>query len=230
MNILGIETSTATCSVGFVDEEGVSVERSLVESHIHSEKLQTLISNVLQDAKTSMIAVDAVAVSIGPGSFTGLRIGLSSAKGLCYAIGKPILSVSTFEAMARAVVRFRPLVQNIVILLDAKQSDFYVGSFSRVGDLVETGLEVAVKPLEECVRALPVDERALVLTDSPLRIRTAFGQNVACESPHAFCRGDIVAHIGLEKFLSKQFSGLEALEPMYLKDFFAKREPLSAHA
>lgn len=99
MNLLGIETSTAACGVAVVSDGGMNVERSIVEAHIHSEKLLTLVRTVLGEAKIGLNEIDAVAVSIGPGSFTGLRIGLSSAKGLCYALEKPLLTVPTFDAI-----------------------------------------------------------------------------------------------------------------------------------
>lgn len=230
MNILGIETSTPCCSVGFINEDGASVERSLVESHVHSEKLQTLIATVLEEAKTPFAALDVVAVSVGPGSFTGLRIGLSSAKGLCYAIGRPIVSVSTFESMANVAARTHELITDFVILLDAKQSDFYVGRFVRRGTRLEVDMEAAVKSLAKCVHNVDLDEHTLVVTDSAQRIQDAFGRRLHCEPPENFCRGDIVAQMGLQKYLSKQFSDLDTLEPMYLKDFLVRQQPVNTHA
>ncbi len=100
MIILGLETSTAVCSVGLFRDGLPEIERSIRESHIHSEKLLSLVQEVIQAAGVSLDRVDAIAISIGPGSFTGLRIGLSTAKGLSFALDKPIVAVATFEAMA----------------------------------------------------------------------------------------------------------------------------------
>ncbi|MEX0737393.1 MAG: tRNA (adenosine(37)-N6)-threonylcarbamoyltransferase complex dimerization subunit type 1 TsaB, partial [Bacteroidota bacterium] len=85
--------------MGLQIDGGEYVERSLVESHIHSEKLLTLVQEVLAEAGVSLHQIDAVAVSLGPGSFTGLRIGLSTAKGLSYSLDRPLIAVPTFEAI-----------------------------------------------------------------------------------------------------------------------------------
>ena len=114
-------------------------------------------------------------------------------------------------------------------MTDAKQSGFYVGRFARVGDLVEPEIEVTVKSLEDCVRDVNIDETTLVLTDSAQLVQAAFGKSVNCENASRFCRGDIVARIGLQNSLSKQFSDLASVEPMYLKDFVVKTESINAH-
>ncbi len=90
MTILGLETSTAVCSVGLYREDKHDVEVSLRESHIHSEKLLTIVQQALRSGETTLEQLDAIAVSIGPGSFTGLRIGLSTAKGLSFALDTPV--------------------------------------------------------------------------------------------------------------------------------------------
>lgn len=227
MTILGIETSTSVCSVGLIDEEHVSVERSYVESHVHSEKLQTLVQDVLQEANTPLRRLDAVAISIGPGSFTGLRIGLSSAKGFCYAIERPLVAVPTFESIAHAAAGSFSRFRHFLVMTDARQSDFYVGRFVRVGDFVEPEMEVTVKSLKDCAREMNIDETTLVLTDSTQQIQASFGKNVNCETVRGFCRGDVVARIGLQKYQAKQFSDLASVEPMYLKDFVVKNEPVN---
>lgn len=229
MRILGVETSSAVCSVGLIDDEGLSVEHSYDESHIHSEKLQTMIHDVLDEAKTPLRQIDAVAVSVGPGSFTGLRIGLSSAKGLCYAIERPLVTVPTFESIARAAAGSFNRFRHFLVMIDAKQSDFYVGHFVKVGDLLEAEMEVAVKSLRECARDMRIDETTLVLTDSVQQVQSAFGMSLSCEPVRGFCRGDVVARIGLQKYLAKQFSDLGSVEPMYLKDFVVKHEIVNAH-
>ncbi len=134
MTVLGIETSTAVCSVGLVNESGMRIERSLVESHIHSEKLLTLIQDVCEDQKMALSKLDGVAISIGPGSFTGLRIGLSTAKGLCYVLGKPLVAVPTFEAIATCVCMSHPGCVRVIVCVDAKQGDYYFCVYEKRDD------------------------------------------------------------------------------------------------
>lgn len=230
MMILGIETSTAVCSVGLLGDENQTMERSLVESRIHSEKLQTLIQEVLKEAGAGVGDIDAVAISIGPGSFTGLRIGLSTAKGLCFSIEKPLLSVSSFEAIATAAARSYPSYERFFIALDAKQSDFYTGSFRNDSGLVETETDVAVRPSRIIGQELPDDGKTLVLTDTPLLVAEVLKGAFRCEHIHDFCRGEVVASLGRRKYKQKEFSDLSSTEPMYLKDFVVKTEALPTHA
>jgi tRNA threonylcarbamoyladenosine biosynthesis protein TsaB len=100
--ILGIETATEVCSAALVHNGAVVAERSLTEKNIHSERLLVIIDEVLTVASLSAKNLDAIAVSIGPGSFTGLRIGLSIAKGLAHACGKPLLAVPTLDGIAES--------------------------------------------------------------------------------------------------------------------------------
>ena len=228
MNILGIETSTDSCSVGFVNDLGVSLEHSLEDSHVHSEKLQTLIKHILEEAETTPDNLDAVAVSIGPGSFTGLRIGLSSAKGLCFALGKPLVTVGTFDAIAKAAFRAHNDVQDIVIVLDAKQSDFYVGRYGRIGEYVKANREVAVLSLDNCIREIERGRNTLVLTDAAHKIQGFFSGTFQCKPVQRYCRGDVIAFMGIQKCSAGQFSALASVEPLYLKDFVVKNINVSA--
>lgn len=229
MMILGIETSTAVCSVGLSGDENQAIERSLVESRIHSEKLQTLIQEVLKEAGASVGDIDAVAISIGPGSFTGLRIGLSTAKGLCFSIEKPLLAVPSFEAIATAAARSAPLYERFFIALDAKQSDFYTGSFRNYSGLIETETDVAVRPSKSIGQEMD-DGKTLVLTDTPLIVAEVLKGAFRCENVLDFCHGEVVASIGMRKYKLKEFSDLSSTEPMYLKDFVVKTEALQTHS
>lgn len=133
MIVLGLETSSRICSVGLAGDRGPSDVLSLDAGSVHSEKLLTLIGTLLTTHSMSLKSIDAIAVSSGPGSFTGLRIGFSAAKGLCRSMGKPLVVVSTFEAVVWSVLRTRTLSGNIIVALDAKKGDFYVGTFRQAG-------------------------------------------------------------------------------------------------
>jgi tRNA threonylcarbamoyladenosine biosynthesis protein TsaB len=222
MIALGIETSTAVCAAGLFVEGKPGVDRSLIESHIHSEKLLTLVQEVISEAVISLKDVDAVAVSIGPGSFTGLRIGLSTAKGLCFALGKPLAAVQTFEAIAEAVREKRSSASKIVVMIDAKKEEFYVGEF----DVGSTGVRlqgpVTVMPLERALSVAVDSKGVLVVTDSPDRVRGRLRGEVRVEHVHPFCRGSVVARLGQGKLLRGEVADLVSVEPQYLKDFVVR--------
>ncbi|MEK7748723.1 MAG: tRNA (adenosine(37)-N6)-threonylcarbamoyltransferase complex dimerization subunit type 1 TsaB [Bacteroidota bacterium] len=230
MMILGIETSTTVCSVGLSGDENQAIERSMVESRIHYEKLQTLIQAVLKEAGARVGDIDAVAISIGPGSFTGLRVGLSTAKGLCFSIEKRLLAIPSFEAIATAAARSYPLYERFFIALDAKQSDFYTGSFRNYSGLIETETDVAVRPSKSIGQEMRDDGKTLVLTDTPLMVAEVLKGAFRCEHVLDFCRGEVVASIGMRKYKQKEFSDLSSTEPLYLKDFVVKTEALQTHA
>ena len=99
--ILCLETSTKSCSVA-LGQNGklLALKESLDEKHSHAENLTLYIQEVVAQEKISLKDIDAIAVSKGPGSFTGLRIGVSTAKGLCYALNKPLIAINSLEAMA----------------------------------------------------------------------------------------------------------------------------------
>ena len=218
MIVLGIETSTAVCGVGLFIENGAEIDRSLVESHIHSEKLLTLLQEVVAGEQLSLNDIDAVAVSIGPGSFTGLRIGLSTAKGLCYAIGKPLLAVPTFEAIAEATRQANPTAGRVLILVDAKKDEYYCGRYED-----EESGSVNVRSLTE---VLPVSDswpNVVIVTDRVDIVKSAAGDAALVLDVHQFCRASIVARLGYRKALGKEFADVGTLEPMYLKDFIVQR-------
>ncbi len=108
MKVLGIETATGVCGVAVVEEEALLAERWSSEQHIHSERIVRSVQVVLSESHLELHEVDGIAVSIGPGSFTGLRIGLSAAKGLCYASGKPLVAArSRVSAATSSPATFR---------------------------------------------------------------------------------------------------------------------------
>ena len=225
MNILGLETSTAVCSAGIVRQGGDPIERSIRESHIHSEKLLTLVQDVFSEAGLNARTLDAIAVSIGPGSFTGLRIGLSTAKGLAYALGKPLVAVHTFDAIAEAArLRKHSGMKSLAVLIDARNNEWYVGRFDVEGGTRARG-PVDISPLAELVQALRNDPPSLILTDRPALIAEALDIAATIEDVHVYCRGDVVASLGSVKALRREFDDAASLEPMYLKNFVVRSAP-----
>jgi tRNA threonylcarbamoyladenosine biosynthesis protein TsaB len=229
MTVLGIETSTAVCGVGVQVDGGESVERSLVESHIHSEKLLTLVQDALAEARLSLRQIDAVAVSMGPGSFTGLRIGLSTAKGLSYSLDCPLIAVPTFEAIAEAVRTVNAPVREIVVVMDARQGEFYTGRYRvTAAGKIEIVDDVRVMRLEDAGALIPTEGEVLVVTDALPLVRSAVRQEVAVEDVHPYCRGGVVASVGRRKLAANELADTALLEPLYLKDFVVKSvEPIN---
>ncbi len=129
MTLLALETATPTCGVALLRDEDVVAEAHLHRPRIHSERLTPLIEDVLAHGGVDASALDAIAVSMGPGSYTGLRIGVSTAKGWALSTQADLIGVPTLEAYA---AQLRPVVQpNDVVcaLLDARRDEVYAGAF-----------------------------------------------------------------------------------------------------
>ncbi|MFH4968546.1 tRNA (adenosine(37)-N6)-threonylcarbamoyltransferase complex dimerization subunit type 1 TsaB [Gaetbulibacter sp. M240] len=126
--ILNIETATTNCSVSISKNgETIALKEDYDSKYSHAERLHVYIDAVLKMIDLSRHNLDAISVSKGPGSYTGLRIGVSSAKGLCYALEKPLVSVSTLESLAHQV---KPESGVIIPLLDARRMEVYSAVFN----------------------------------------------------------------------------------------------------
>jgi len=222
MIVLGLETSTAVCAAGLFVEGKPEVERSLLESHVHSEKLLTLVQEVIAEASLSLRDVHAVAISSGPGSFTGLRIGFSTAKGLCFSLNRPLVTVPTFEAIAVAARGKFAGASEILVALDAKREEFYVGRFATTQEGVESLGSVEVLSLKDTLSLARRNAAGLLITDKVELLKSGSGDTQLVEDVHQFCRASIVARLGYRKAVRKEFADVASVEPFYLKDFVVR--------
>ncbi|HTY59710.1 MAG TPA: tRNA (adenosine(37)-N6)-threonylcarbamoyltransferase complex dimerization subunit type 1 TsaB [Bacteroidota bacterium] len=224
MTLLGIETSTAVCSAALVTD-GIVVRESLLdEGRVHAEALMGQIAEVIGPGGAG--ALGGVAVSIGPGSFTGLRIGVSVAKGIAYARGVPIAGVPTLGALARHAAltdNMKPGTR-LLAALDARRDEVYCQLF----DVTDAGTvacwdvrDMTLAALEGELRGGPVrvtgDGAAKVLAHA------GAGSLLGAVSPEANrCSAASVAILGERRLAAGEADELSALEPRYIKDFFLK--------
>lgn len=139
MRILAIDTATAACTVAVTDGEAVRAELTLQVPRAHSTRLMPLIAQAVAESGLSKADLDGIAVGVGPGSFTGLRIGLATAKGLAFALGKPCLPVSTLKALAFGTGAQMGLV---VPMLDAKRGQVFAAIYAAGDRNPDTWVEV----------------------------------------------------------------------------------------
>jgi tRNA threonylcarbamoyladenosine biosynthesis protein TsaB len=159
MRILAIDTATLTASVAALDGDSLAAWGD-AHADTHSEKLLPLIDDVLRRAAFAPASLDAIACGAGPGSFTGLRIGLATAKGLCFALGKPLVLVSSLEALA-----FPERGREVLALLDARKREVYAGLFDEDGRRLGPERVLAPDALEAHVQAHAPGRRPLVIGD-----------------------------------------------------------------
>ncbi|RPI38134.1 MAG: tRNA (adenosine(37)-N6)-threonylcarbamoyltransferase complex dimerization subunit type 1 TsaB [Nitrospiraceae bacterium] len=145
MKILSIETSTMLGGVAIMDDKsGLIAETRLNVKTTHSERLMTAVNNTLIQSELKLEDMDAFAVAIGPGSFTGLRIGLSTVKGLAYATGKPLVTVPTLDAFAW---NFPYSIYPVCLMLDARKSEVYTAVYKWEDNHFSTAIEcVTIRP------------------------------------------------------------------------------------
>lgn len=217
MLILGIETATTTGSVALLSEAGVIAQYSLNIEVKHSERLMATIDRVLSDARLTLADVGGIAVSIGPGSFTGLRVGLATAKGLAFAAGKPLAAVPTLRALAWNL----PFAASpICPLLDAKKKEVYAALYRFEGASLVQLREERVIPLVELLKSL--DGTTVFTGDGASRFRAeiagVLGERALFAPPAAALpSAATVAGIGLGMINQGATSDADQLVPMYLR-------------
>jgi tRNA threonylcarbamoyladenosine biosynthesis protein TsaB len=211
VTILGVETSHSVCSVGLLSERGAE-ERTFSDSHIHSEQILSLVKELC-----SVSEIDGVAVSIGPGSFTGLRVGMSTAKGLCYSLDIPLLAVQTFHAIAFHACNQFPQVRKIGVCIDAKQGDCYVAKYEKVDGNCILQSDVTIAPLQNVLQYFG-KETEMIVTDIKNIFQSASFSTLSVDV-RKFLSGRVIAELGKQLYMKKEFADIATLEPFYLKDF-----------
>jgi tRNA threonylcarbamoyladenosine biosynthesis protein TsaB len=221
MIILHIETSTHVCSVALSEREKCIFKQSNYDGMNHAAMLSLFIQEALDLLKNAGKKLGAVAVSSGPGSYTGLRIGVSTAKGLCYGLGIPLISVSTLEIMVIEALKSLSPDKNclFVPMIDARRMEVYDAIFNANGLIVR---EIAASIIDENAYAAWLEKHPLCF----------FGNGAEkCKqvitSPNATFIDDIhplaenMIQPALKKYQQQQFEDVAYFEPFYLKEFQA---------
>ena len=212
--ILNIETATKNCSVSLSKNgETILCKEIAEQGYSHAEKLHVFIEDILKETEISVQDLKAIAVSKGPGSYTGLRIGVSTAKGLCYALNIPLISVDTLQVLAKQVV-----VENglIVPMIDARRMEVY----SAVFDANQTKImEVQAEILTENSYA-EITEAVYFIGDCQEKCKTVLIKDNFHFLPEiVFPSANEMSALSYEKFITNDFEDVAYFEPFYLKDF-----------
>ncbi len=216
--ILNIETATKNCSVSLAKEGRVLTFLEENEAqYSHAEKLHLLIEEVCEKAEISLRELEAVAVSKGPGSYTGLRIGVSAAKGLCFALDIPLIAVATLDVLAHSAV---PTKNGLIVpLLDARRMEVYSAVFDATfSQIRETKAEIITEDsfAEELLRG-----EVVFLGDGAKKVKEIITHENAVFIENSFPSAKTMSFLSEEKFKHKDFEDLAYFEPFYLKDFIA---------
>lgn len=213
--IINLETATTNCSVSIArNGELIHLREDNSPEYSHSEQLHIFMREALQEASLSFKDVSAIAVGKGPGSYTGLRIGVSAAKGLCFSLDLPLISVSTMEILAQQGIGKG--YDFIVPALDARRMEVYAAVFDAHGKQVrDTRAEIVQG---NSYREYAEQGKVLLIGDGAEKCRELLDHpNITCISAWPSSRE--MASPSHIKFVSAQFEDVAYFEPFYLKDF-----------
>ncbi|MGB3149506.1 MAG: tRNA (adenosine(37)-N6)-threonylcarbamoyltransferase complex dimerization subunit type 1 TsaB [Maribacter sp.] len=214
--ILNLETATTNCSVSLAnDGEVLALKEHDTPNYSHSEQLHVFIQECMEKAGRNLSELDAIAVSKGPGSYTGLRIGVSAAKGLCFSIGVPLISIATLKSMA-----FQIKVSEgefIIPVLDARRMEVYSAVFnSDLKQIRETRAEIIdEKSFEDYTK----NQKVSIVGNGAEKIKPILKYPDIKFESYIIPSAKDMAPLSFKKYLEKDFENIAYFEPYYLKDF-----------
>jgi tRNA threonylcarbamoyladenosine biosynthesis protein TsaB len=222
--ILQIETATTSCSLALANKGIVLAFKEINARNIHAEVITVYIDELMAQTNRNYSDIEAIAVSCGPGSYTGLRIGVSTAKGLCFALDKPLIAVPTLAAMAQGVVQYNS-VDDVLLcpMIDARRMEVYTAIYNNVGDVIKP---VAAEIIDEqSFNDILAQSTVLFFGDGADKCREALGHNPNAEFLADFENSAThLTQIAADKFAKAEFEDVAYFEPYYLKDFIAGKK------
>ena len=217
MKVLAIDTATELCGVALSQDGNLLAEYRLNLKTVHNEKLVTLIQTLLNDVGWLIEMVSVIGVSIGPGSFTGLRIGLSAAKGLAFSLQKPIVAVNTLDVLASGIPYWDG---EIATVLPARDGEIYLATY-RQGEKLQLQSGYQIIPVAEFDAA--IKPNTLVAAAPATLLRQLSAGNMIAAAPHlCLSQPSTVARLAAAKFEMGEVEDVARLEPFYLKEFEPK--------
>jgi tRNA threonylcarbamoyladenosine biosynthesis protein TsaB len=216
--ILHIETATKNCSVA-LSESGkmIALKEHYAQNFSHSEQLHGFIQDVMGEAQMSMSSIDAVAVSKGPGSFTGLRIGVAAAKGICFALDLPLIGVNSLQILAE---KYNETIEALLFpMFDARRMEVYVMVLNEKGEVVKPTFTeiISLDSFNELSKEVPWvfigegAEKCKALLDAP---------HIKYHSEIQYPSASEMVALAWHAFQFKDFEDVAYFEPFYLKDFY----------
>ncbi|WP_367866285.1 tRNA (adenosine(37)-N6)-threonylcarbamoyltransferase complex dimerization subunit type 1 TsaB [Pedobacter sp. WC2423] len=218
VTILQLETATQVCSAALsVNGETIAV-KELAAQNIHAGSLTLFIQEVMATAGLTYAQLDAVAVSKGPGSYTGLRIGVSTAKGLCFALDKPLIGVETLRMMAQGFLKTAESYTGLVCpMIDARRMEVFTGLYDTQLNEV---LPVEAKIIEETSYQEQLNTHQITfIGDGAMKCSAAIISPNAAFSDLNFNSAANMSLLAYNAFKADHFEDVAYFEPYYLKDF-----------
>lgn len=220
--LLHIETSDKLCSAALSDNDRLIALKSGQGERAHASMLTVIINELIKENGISSESLDAVSVSMGPGSYTGLRIGVSAAKGMCYALGKPLIAVNTLLAMASGMIEAVAGMDDKILLcpmIDARRMEVYNAVYnSGLNEVVSTRATIVD---ETTFSELLKSSKIIFAGSGAEKCKSVIGTANAIYLDNFNCQASFLVPLASRMFDEKKFVDTAYFEPYYLKDFIA---------
>jgi len=213
--ILNIETTTKNCSVSIAEKGKIIAIKELNNgNYSHAEVLHPFIVDILKEANLTSDSIDAVAVSKGPGSYTGLRIGVSAAKGLCFAFDKPLISIDTLTSLSYSIA----IEEGVIVpMLDARRMEVYSAVFDKKHNQIR---EIKAEIIDENSFCEYLENSTVYfLGDGSQKCKEFITHENAIFIDAMFPSAKEMAKLSYDKYKKNDIENVAYFEPFYLKDF-----------
>ena len=210
MKVLGLDSAGGQCAVAVLDGERVAAARAEAMMHGQAERLMPLIAEALAAAAIAPAALDLIAVTVGPGSFTGIRIGLAATRGLALATGRPAIGVGVFDAYAAAVPPAARQARTLIVAVESKRDEFYLQAFKTAGAALAPPAQVHPRDLAAWLPAGPL----LLAGDAAARLQAQLADRDVVTAGTDLVDAVWVARLGRVKV---DGGTVEPLRPFYLR-------------
>lgn len=216
--ILAIETSTTVCSIAIYSSNEIIAEIDLYKKNSHAEVITSCITHLLTSSKLEMKDLSAIAISSGPGSYTGLRIGTSIAKGICFSLNIPLIAITTLESMIFYMQRFNFQKSLLCPMIDARRMEVYTTIMDYKNDTILPLCAMIVN--EESFKDLLKDNEIIFFGDGSQKCANLLKKNKNSRflnDIHPNARS--IAEMAYKKLLKNEVADLTNFSPIYLKEF-----------
>jgi tRNA threonylcarbamoyladenosine biosynthesis protein TsaB len=219
--ILNIETATTMCSVSIGKDGKLVALKELNGDYTHAENLTLFIEAVVKQAGIQLADLDAIAISKGPGSYTGLRIGVSTAKGLCYSLDKPLIAINTLQHLSLALSEGEDTL--LCPMIDARRMEVYCAVYDSNGnEIIPTAAEIID---ENSFADLLKKGKMVFFGDGAAKCKETFSSNSnAVFRDNIYPSAKNMIPLSEKAFTDKQLEDVAYFEPFYLKDFVAGKK------
>jgi len=216
--ILNIETSANSCSI-CISENTKILFSEVKEGFSHAEMLAPMVKRALEETK---ISLDALAVSMGPGSYTGLRIGTSFAKGLCFSLNIPLIAISTLKILAKKGANKNTTIDTLIPMIDARRDEVYLQSFT--SDLAEINKSTNLI-LEAGSSKHLIKDNTLIIGSGSVKAQKILSPSQKLNFIHEIeASANDMPFFSHDKFAKNEFEDLAYFEPFYLKPFYTTQK------